>query len=146
MKKVQPGEAQAFLSTLTPKQFTWIGRTAMFRVEGRGTFKLGIWTGGTHGQVCGLDGVFTADAGTQEHITFRFEDHLVSANPLNHPNYKGHESLCVIEHCAWDWYIARPASIEPLHGAIRLWVETYAPSKHFSRAKGPAPTKTGGAS
>lgn len=108
--------------------FKWIGRSAMFRVEGRGTFKLSIWTGGTQGQVAGLDGVFTADAGTQEHITFRFEDHL-SIDPTGR---HAHDRIEVIEHCGWHWYIARPVTITPLHDAIRSWVETYAPSKRHS--------------
>lgn len=138
MARVQPGEVQKFLEQLTPRGWTWIGRTAILRVEGRGTFKLSIWSGGTHGCVAGLEGVFTADAGTQEHITFRFEDHLVSSNPRNHPNYKGHEYLHVSENCGWNWYIAEPASLAPLHGAIKLWVELLAPSKHFSKAKGPS--------
>ncbi len=134
--KTAPGEAQAFLSTLTRGGFTWIGRSAILRVPGRGTFLLHIWSGGVHGQVMGLDGTFTSDAGTQEHITFRFADHLVSSNPTNHPSYKGHETLCVIEHCGWDWYIARPKTLAPFHTAISTWVETLAPSKHFSKAKG----------
>lgn len=140
--KTQPGEAQKFLETLTPKQFTWVGRTAMFRVEGRGTFKLSIWTGGTHGRVSGLEGVFTADAGTQEHITFRFDDYLT----IDPSGRTDHDRIEVIEHCGWKWYITRPVSLAPFHGAIRLWVETYAPSKHFSKAKGPAKKTVGGAS
>lgn len=138
-KKTQPGDAQAFLKTLVPSgPWKWIGRSAVLRVEGRGTFKLDIWSGGTHDNIAGLEGTFTSDAGTQEHFLFRFEDLLVSSNGRNHPNYKGHESLHVSIYIGWDWYIAVPESMKPFHDAIRLWLETYAPSKHFSRAKGAA--------
>ena len=132
MAATKPGEAQAFLSTLTParSKWTWVGRTAILRLR-RGTFQLSIWTGGTHGRVSGLEGVFTADAGTQEHITFRFGDHL-SIDPTGRTD---HDRIEVIEHCGWSWYIARPVSMKPFHDAISTWVELHAPSKHFSRAK-----------
>jgi hypothetical protein len=135
---IKAGEVQAFLSTLTParSKWTWVGRTAIMRVS-RGAFQLSIYSGNTSGIVAGLSGVFTSDAGTQEHITFRFEDFLVADNFTGNPNWNDDSKLHVYEHCGWKWYIARPVSLRPLHDAISTWVELLAPSKHFSRAKGP---------
>jgi hypothetical protein len=140
--KTQPGEVQKFLSTLTPSGWTWIGRTAILRVPGRGTFQLDIWNDGHGGHVSGLNGAFTADAGTQEKITFRFADHL-TVDPSGRTD---HHTIEVIEHCGWHWYVTKPLTLKPFHNAIQLWVEIMCSSKPLPRAKGAAPKTVGGAS
>lgn len=118
-------ETRRFFTSLTPKGWTWIGCQAFLRTPA-GVFELHEYSGGKHGDVAGLSGMFTATTGAQSHMTFRFEDLLVATNPTKNPNWRDDDKLR-----GWwsrgsvDWYIGQPKTLTPLHDAISKWVAVW---------------------
>jgi hypothetical protein len=113
---------RTFLAMLNGDTDMWslVGRS-WYRRGVYGTFKLTIWTGGTHGAIAGLSGTFTPyDGGASDEIAFRFDDLIIPTNPRNNPNYRGEGVVGSSER--WSWHIAEPESMRPFHDAIVEWV------------------------
>ena len=145
MRGMQDKGTRAFFESLVPKHWDWIGRQAMLR-GATGVFTLEEWSDGTHGNVSGLIGRFTSDAGAQSTIYFGFEDLLVPTNPKGNPSWDNdndplrgwwNRSKC-------DWYIGRPKSLKPMHDAITRWVDIWSGEQprcaHLADSLTPKPT------
>jgi hypothetical protein len=106
-----------------------VGASAYLRA-GHGVFKLEPWGGGVVGQISGLHGTYTSDAGAQDRVVFEFHellapDRAALKNPSLADTHRIH---------AWhvgdgarrgvEWYVP-PVSTRPLHEAIAAWVDAW---------------------
>lgn len=110
-----------FLASLIDSDdgWIWIGRTA-YKRGGRGTFRLELWSDCKANAIEGVVGTYLPhNGGPADRVVFRFGDLITSTNPTRNPHYRG-EAVSASD-LTWDWGIARPSSLVPLHDAIRDW-------------------------